>query len=61
MGVILSLLGILWKGFIVGLAIRFFIAVITRSDVSVKGLFRTGLLFAVLHVILVLGRVYYLW
>jgi hypothetical protein len=56
-----AIIKILWQGFVVGIGIRFVIAVIFRSDVSWGGMFRSGLIVALLHLALVLGRVYGIW
>jgi hypothetical protein len=52
---------IMFQGFVAGLVVRFIIAVAFRNDATIKGFLRTGLVFAILNLILVLGRIYYIW
>ena len=49
------------QGFLVGIAIRFAIAVVLRTDVSWVGMLRSGAILGILHVVLVLGRIYGIW
>lgn len=40
--------------FFVGVIIRAILAIITKTDVSIKGLINTGILFGILYIILIL-------
>lgn len=42
----------LWRGFVAGVAIRFLIALYTKTDMTWGGLVRTGIFFSIVNMIM---------